>query len=135
DSDARHHLHRARTNFGIDKDTSKSILVVPLLNPNFASMGSAKLCELRVRGTRSAAIAASFSGKFRQVGGPLAPFDATIVSPQYARRHRAHRPPGFGKRKHLLSAWARRQSECEPRRLLQREVTGWPGIGMAETGQ
>jgi len=27
------------------------VLVVPLLNPKFASEGSANLCELRVRGT------------------------------------------------------------------------------------
>jgi len=39
------------TNFGIDKDTSKPIRVAPLLNPKFASAGSANLCELRVRGT------------------------------------------------------------------------------------
>jgi hypothetical protein len=45
------HLRRARTNFGIDKDTSNCILIVPLLNPKFASERSANLCELRVRGT------------------------------------------------------------------------------------
>jgi hypothetical protein len=32
-------------------DTSNSILVVPLLNPKFASERAANLCELRVRGT------------------------------------------------------------------------------------
>jgi len=38
-------------NFGIEKDTSKSIILVPLLNPKFASVPAAKSCELRVRGT------------------------------------------------------------------------------------
>jgi hypothetical protein len=51
DSEVRKHLRRARTNFGIDKDTGKSILVVPLLNPKSASEHSANLCEVRVRGT------------------------------------------------------------------------------------
>ena len=36
DSEVRHHLRRARTNFGIDRGTRKFILVVPLLNPRFA---------------------------------------------------------------------------------------------------
>ena len=40
-------------NFGIDKDTSNSIPVAPTLNSKFASELSAKLCELRVRGTRA----------------------------------------------------------------------------------
>ncbi len=39
------------TNFVIDKDTSNSILEVPLLNPKFAAEHSANACELRVRGT------------------------------------------------------------------------------------
>src|SRR5262245_14174010 len=38
-------------NFGIDKDTSKTMMLVPLLNPKFATVPAAKACELRVRGT------------------------------------------------------------------------------------
>src|SRR5205807_9318492 len=34
------------------KDTSKSMILVPLLNPKFANARAASLCELRVRGTR-----------------------------------------------------------------------------------
>jgi hypothetical protein len=33
------------------KDTSESIIPVPLLNPKFANVLAAMVCELRVRGT------------------------------------------------------------------------------------
>src|SRR5712691_2594830 len=36
------------------RDTSKSMILVPLLNPKFAIELPARLCELRVRGTRRA---------------------------------------------------------------------------------
>src|SRR5262249_15526550 len=35
------------------KDTSKSVILVPLLNPKFATYPAARLGELRVRGTRA----------------------------------------------------------------------------------
>jgi hypothetical protein len=38
-------------NFGIEKDTSNSMILVPLLNPKFATVLAEKSCELRVRGT------------------------------------------------------------------------------------
>jgi hypothetical protein len=37
------------------KDTSKSMILVPLLNPKFATALAAMLCELRVRGTSEGA--------------------------------------------------------------------------------
>ena len=39
--------------FGIEKDTSNSMIPVPLLNPKFATVTAEKSCELRVRGTGS----------------------------------------------------------------------------------
>jgi hypothetical protein len=53
DSEVCHHLRRACTNFGIDKDTSKFISIVSHLNPKFGSAGSVNSCEFRVRGTGS----------------------------------------------------------------------------------
>ena len=44
-------------------------------------------------------------------------------------------PPGFRERSHLLGGRARLEREHEPRRLLQGEIAGGPGIGVAETEQ
>src|ERR671930_1403140 len=46
------------------RDTSKFRFLVPLLNPKFAIGLAARVCELRVRGTRSP-LSSHFVGEFR----------------------------------------------------------------------
>src|SRR5262249_21041409 len=65
----------------------------------------------------------------------IAPLDGAIVIPQHMRRHPAPRPPWLRERDHLLRGRPRLHREDEPRRLLQREIAGRPGIGMAEAEQ
>src|SRR3984893_13154568 len=51
DSEVRPSLPHAPKRTSESKDTSNSIILVPLWNPKFATILAAMLCELRVRGT------------------------------------------------------------------------------------
>jgi hypothetical protein len=53
DSEVRKHSPRPLSELRNRKDTSSIMILVPLLNPKFATVTAAKSCELRVRGTRS----------------------------------------------------------------------------------
>src|SRR5262249_49551483 len=54
DSEVRRYLQRPLSELRNRKDTSKFMILVPLLDPKFATVVAAKSCELRVRGTRAA---------------------------------------------------------------------------------
>src|SRR3977135_778595 len=53
DSEVRKHSPRPLSELRNRKDTSNIMILVPLLNPKFATVPAAKSCELRVRGTRA----------------------------------------------------------------------------------
>jgi hypothetical protein len=53
DFEVRKHSPRALSELRNRKDTSNSMILVPLLNPKFANVPAEKSCELRVRGTRA----------------------------------------------------------------------------------
>jgi len=61
-----------RANFGIDKDTSKYLILVPLLNPKFATVHAEKSCELRVRGTGHSGHSSLSRGRLACVREPQA---------------------------------------------------------------
>src|SRR2546426_4796247 len=63
------------------RDTSKSMILVPLLNPKFAIGLPARLCELRVRGTGSV-----YHARQIEVCGASAPqFGLMMVDDQLSR--------------------------------------------------
>src|SRR5262249_14234638 len=74
-----------QANFGIEEDTSKSMILVPLLNPTFATVPAEKSCELRVRGT-------SRLLKFVFEGGRC----ATLIQDRALRRMKDSARPGPG---------------------------------------
>src|SRR5262249_21785279 len=52
-----------RANFGIERTLANIMMLVPLLNPKFATVPAEKSCELRVRGTSGLALVDS-CGRF-----------------------------------------------------------------------
>jgi hypothetical protein len=62
----------------------------------------------------------------------IALFDRAIIRPQQPRRHAPPRPPAFGHALELLRGRSLLFPECEPRRLLEREVAGRKGVGVAD---
>ncbi len=65
----------------------------------------------------------------------IALLDGAIIGPQQPRGHAAPGAPGIGEGSGFLEAGPRRQGEGEPRRLLQGEIAGRPGVGMSEAEQ
>src|ERR1700731_4392003 len=65
----------------------------------------------------------------------IALLDGAIIGPQQPRRDAAPGTPEIGKGDGFLGIGPDGQSEGEPRRLLQGEIAGRPGIGMAEAEQ
>src|SRR3977135_3201232 len=51
--EVRKHSPRPLSELRNRKDTSNIMILVPLLNPKFATVPAAKSCELRIRGTRA----------------------------------------------------------------------------------
>src|SRR3977135_1745965 len=56
DSEVRKHSPRPLSELRNRKDTSNIMILVPLLNPKFATVPAARSCELRVRGTRAGSL-------------------------------------------------------------------------------
>ena len=67
--------------------------------------------------------------------GALALLGGAIIGPQHAGRRAAPRPPRLGERPHVAARRPRPQPEQQPRRLLQGEVAGRPGVRMTEAEQ
>src|SRR5262249_57504906 len=65
----------------------------------------------------------------------IALLSRTIIGPEHAGCGPAPWAPSFGERPHLFRARARFEREQEPRRLLQGEIAGGPGVRMTETEQ
>src|SRR5262249_57485777 len=65
----------------------------------------------------------------------LAPFDCAIIGPEQARRHPAPRAPNLSKRPHFFAGRPLPQSHRVSHGLLQGEIAGRPGVGMANAEQ
>src|SRR6185437_12886276 len=65
----------------------------------------------------------------------LALFQHAIIAPPQMRRRAAQRTPGFAERRHFLRRRPRIQAKPDLDAFLDRDVTGRPGVAMAEAEQ
>src|SRR2546421_171404 len=115
-----------------------SAIMVPWLNPTSASADAGRLRRLSSPSRNvSSTGAALLQPSHRSLGSRKvsARFDGAIIVPEQMRRHSAPRAPRLGELDHLLGGRPPLEVESEPRRLLQGEVAGGPGVGVPETEQ
>src|SRR5712672_3598034 len=92
-SEVRKHSPRPLSGLRNRKDTSNFMILVPLLNPKFATVPAEKSCELRVRGTRACSDQAESEHALDFILGRIFYGEPASTSPENAlsRRH-AQRP-------------------------------------------